>query len=181
MTWRTSGSRSPRRPTRRSGSSARSAGWSSTPKVKDADLRRAIYRRIPAGRTPGRRRRSPTGSSGPSTTITSTSSRAATPTSASSPPSSSTPSRSGPRAIRPCSGPWTCSVSSTPNAGASCPTRRRSISFPRGGGRTSTTTPSRRNAATTSSCASSGSCEEPCGRVTSGWRGAAATPTPRRI
>ena len=65
--------------------------------------------------------------------------------------------------------------------GASCPTRRRSSSSPRGGGRTSTTTPTRRHAATTSSCACSGSCGGPCGRVTSGWRGAAVTPTPRRI
>ena len=38
-----------------------------------------------------------------------------------------------------------------------------------------------RHAATTSSCACCGSCGEPCGRVTSGWRGAAVTPTPRRI
>ena len=46
-TWRSSGSPSPRRPTRRSGSSARSAGSCSTPTVRDADLRRAIYRRVP--------------------------------------------------------------------------------------------------------------------------------------
>ncbi len=82
--------------------------------------------------------------------------------------------------IRPSSVPWTCSVSSTPSVAASCPTGRRSISSPRAGGLTSTTTPTRPNAAITSSCASCGSCGGPCGRATSGWRGAAAPPTPRR-
>ena len=68
--------------------------------------------------------------------------------------------------------PWTCSVGSTPMDGAPSPMKRHSRSSPRGGGRMSTTTPTRRNAVTTSNCACSGSYGEPCGRVTCGWKGA---------
>ena len=106
------------------------------PTVRDAQLRHAIYRRIPPNGS-GKPSRNPPGSSAPTTTAASTSSESGTATSAGSSRRSSRRSRSG-RTRTPTRSwrPSTCSGGSSERRAAACPGAPPSISSRRSGGPT---------------------------------------------